>query len=229
MSPFVKLSFWVVGVIGALGVLAGCSPSTPQIIQDFTRLTYLVDPGSTLPKETLSVFIQVENKDGLEDLEKLYILNDKDEVYWTLEPGLWQRRDKGTEIWIGSNFLTSPLGEIPRGEYRILLQSKSGDRARTKFFLDSPKLADYQKLLPQVLVDGDGVTIVNPPVSYELWLASSDGQPVYTYRSPGESRILKQTFLPTPDVQQRARQLTLHRFEDRLGVSLILGPYPIAP
>lgn len=215
-----------------LGVLflafSSCSPSTPRILQDFSRLTYLQDAQSSAPREALSLFLHVENKDGLEDLEKVYILSDKTELYWTLEPGQWQRREWNGEVWIGSNFLFSPLGEVPRGEYRIVLQSKSGERARTLVYLDSPSLSEYNRPLPKLTMEPEGVTVQDPPEAFELWVASADGQPLFNYKSRGESRISAEAFLPTPDIRQRARQLTFHRFEDRLGVSLILGPYPIS-
>lgn len=213
-----------------LGLLAGavlfsCSPSTPKILQEFSRITWYQDSLMTSPRESMSLFLHVENQDGFEDLEKIYVLNDQDEVYWTLGPGSWQRRDRGTEIWIGSNFLQAPGSDIPRGEYRILLQTRSGERGRKVVYFDSPKLSAYRGVFPVFSLDETGISLKNPPATYEIWVAGSDGQTLYNFKGNGQSRLTFQDLLPTEDLRQRARQFTFHRFEDKLGISIVLGPY----
>lgn len=126
-----------------LAFMAGCSVSPPEFMSTGGHLLVVaIDPEGS-KDERLSVFASVSDKDGVDDIEYLYIVHDEEELSWNLTPENWQRSDEGSSIWIGSNGLDAPGTEIPRGQYRLILVDKAGERAERTFMLNAPETGNY--------------------------------------------------------------------------------------
>ena len=105
-----------------------CSGKPPEIM----KINWQVNIEKSLDKkivfESLSIFVEANDPDGIDDIEYLYIINDAQELYWELNENNWIKEKKGDETWIGSNHIVMPDGSsFPSGIYRIILRDIGGD------------------------------------------------------------------------------------------------------
>lgn len=78
----------------------------------------------------MSLFCAVNDEDGIDDVEYLYLIQDRDGLDWKLTKDNWREREIDGVTWLGSDSLEHPDGPaFPRGNYRVVLIDKSGERA----------------------------------------------------------------------------------------------------
>lgn len=117
---------------------AACSPNPPQIQSVSTRL--ILYPGKTgIPEERLSLFIAVRDKDGIGDIEQVFIYTSAAELLWNLTSANWTIHKDAGEYWIGSNGLSSPSGIIPRDTYTIEIIDKAGEKIQKQIVVLAPQ------------------------------------------------------------------------------------------
>ena len=145
----------------------GCGGAAPEILELRWRLNIQLTPrprdrltdNNTLGFENLSVFIQPSDEDGIEDLDSMYLINNERDLFWALDASQWKTITSANNFWVGSNqFSSGYLRELPRGNYRVELYDKSGERAQRNFEFLAPKTGPLSR---QITV---------PPVSDELLL-----------------------------------------------------------
>lgn len=210
-----------------LAVLIACSPSRPKIVQTFSQLNYVWEKDWEAPTEALSVFVQVENEDGLEELQHLYVLHDDLEVYWKLDPETWTPLNRPGENWIGANQLTIPQRtELPRGKYRILVTTQAGERETSNFSLDVELLSEAKPVWPQLAVVGRELLISNAPASYALWFYGIEG-PMLHQMVANEQRLTLEQIQAHPQINQRATRVWFYWYNEKQGWGQILGPFPL--
>jgi hypothetical protein len=131
-----------VGLVLAVLSAGACSAAPPRLFSTSLRLVY--KPGTDgSPRESLSFFALASDDDGTVDLEELYLISDKAQLYWRLTAEDWIKVDQGSQVWIGSHAVAMPTGEIlPRGTYRAVLIDKGGDRAERSLALTAPEQAE---------------------------------------------------------------------------------------
>jgi hypothetical protein len=130
-------------MLAVVAFVVGCSVSPPVFMSVGAHLIVVaVDPDGG-KEERLSIFASVSDKDGVDDIEYLYIVHDEEELNWTLTVDEWQRSDEGSSVWLGANSLDAPGPDIPRGAYRVVLVDKAGERAERTFLLNAPETSIY--------------------------------------------------------------------------------------
>jgi hypothetical protein len=137
------------------------------------RLIVQAGDGTGARDERLSVFASVSDADGVDDIEYLYVINDGEELCWTLTPENWERSDEGSSVWLGSNGIDSPGQAIPRGEYRLVLVDRAGQRAERGFSLSAPETSAYG--LPSVTLSGTTVKLDSPYPSNTAFFIDAGG------------------------------------------------------
>ncbi|HRY55602.1 MAG TPA: hypothetical protein P5142_13340 [Spirochaetia bacterium] len=80
--------------------LASCGGVAPEILALEWRLE--LRPASEGSYESLSVFASLEDEDGIEDVEELWVVNDAEALAWRLDDGSWTKKTEGTDEWIGA-------------------------------------------------------------------------------------------------------------------------------
>lgn len=114
-----------------------CSENSPEISQIFWQINKYQNVQSGNTSDRLSVFIEATDEDGIEDLETIYIINDKEELFWKITKDEWNHITIDGEEWFGFNSIemnrTLPF---PVGTYRIVIIDAAGERAESDFFLD---------------------------------------------------------------------------------------------
>lgn len=140
-SHYVYRKAWwrIISLFSLFIVSAGaCSPNPPQIQSVSTRL--ILYPGKTgIPEERLSVFIAVRDKDGIGDIEQVFIYTSAAELLWNLTSANWTIHKDAGEYWIGSNGLSSPSGIIPRDTYTIEIIDKAGEKIQKQIAVLAPQ------------------------------------------------------------------------------------------
>ncbi|TFG82310.1 MAG: hypothetical protein E4H20_07930 [Spirochaetales bacterium] len=153
---------------------SACAVNPPGISSESHRLIVMADGPNGARSERLSIFLAVSDKDGLSDLDRLFILHDESELSWTLTPDTWQVREEGSRISVGSNGLSPPSGNaLPRGRYRALLYDLAGERADYTFTVSAPNTADYA--LPSLSLDRNTVRIDSPYPTNTAFFLDSGG------------------------------------------------------
>ncbi|AEJ19626.1 hypothetical protein [Gracilinema caldarium] len=138
--------------------LLSCSRSAPQIQNYILKLIYNEDADGI--REQLSLFVLAQDEDGKEDLDSLYIINDEQQLYWTLKSTEWITVNKDGQLWVGSHRLTMVDGQpLPRGLYRLILTDLGGERAERTIGLDAPLQSRYP--FPRLIINGDAFTVIS--------------------------------------------------------------------
>lgn len=199
-----------------LGV--GCSQEAPEIRQQFVQRNYREDPRINVGYEQLSVFLHVDDEDGYEDLEYLYIIHDKDELFWILDADSWEYRERDGETWIGSNeIVMADFTPFPEGTYRLVVIDKAGERKETEAFLLSPPAPPR---LPRITVGDQSLIIEGPIRQYTLWM--------YRDGSFLGSQNIKAGTINTADLKdEKAEEIYLYYYDEEKGRGIIRGPYTL--
>jgi len=136
--------------------LLSCSRSAPQI-QNYT-LKLIYNETADGIQEQLSLFVLAQDEDGKEDLDTLYLINDDQQLYWTLKASDWLTVNKDGQLWVGSHSIAMVEGQpLPRGLYRLILTDQGGDRTEKTIGLDAPIQSRYP--FPQLQIEGDSFAI----------------------------------------------------------------------
>ncbi|MDR0390173.1 MAG: hypothetical protein LBH73_08885 [Spirochaetaceae bacterium] len=113
-----------------------CSQAEPKIIRAVISLVYY--EGQTGVQESYSFFVLPEDDDGIKDLDTLYLFHDKEELVWKLNSDDWISEDVDGKAWIGSRSICMSDAPLPRGQFRAVLEDKSGSRGERIFAFDGP-------------------------------------------------------------------------------------------
>ena len=117
-------------------LLLSCGGEPPELRAVEWRLE--LRPTGTGSYESLSVFANIRDSDGIEDIEALWLVADGAELSWTIDDANWLRRDEGGETWIGAAGLAmGDYGNLPRGDYRLVAADLAGRRAERRFTLEA--------------------------------------------------------------------------------------------
>jgi hypothetical protein len=132
------------GCFFCLGIFLffSCSRAEPRINYGFIELVYY--QGVERPEERFSFFVLPEDDDGIDNLEELYLFQDRDGLRWLLTSDDWVSFESEGQTWIGSRGIAMADNEtLPRGQYRAVLINKGGERAEKTFSFDAPAEPRY--------------------------------------------------------------------------------------
>lgn len=215
-------------VVAAAGLaVSSCSTTPPEIAQTFWQLNLVHNPQTGASHERLSFFVQVANTNGVSDLGSIYLLEDKSEIYWRLDPSNWDTSNRNGELWVGSNFLRMPgASPIPRGSYRVLVNNLAGERATGSIFVSADHLEASKVSFPTVSQKGGRVTVEGRGGDTALWLYNLEGSFL-------GSRPKHPAGYPIASLsagQGRSVQLTVYAYEydKSCGCGLVNGPYDLS-
>ncbi|MBO7430526.1 MAG: hypothetical protein J6U56_05895 [Spirochaetia bacterium] len=156
-------------------VLGSCSESAPKISQTFWQLNLVHDQKTGKDTQALTIFVMASDDDGVDDMDKMYVINDEHQLYWEISgKNLRVEKYGENEVWMGSNFITMPAPEepLPGGTYRIMLLDSSGERAKTSVVI-SNNIKGAPDKWPTLTKMGDSVRIEGK-ADY-VWGIQADG------------------------------------------------------
>ena len=201
----------------------GCTGEAPEIRQIFWQLNVAHNPISGIRGEYLSFFVHVDDSDGIEDIDLLYIIQDEHELLWELSPDGWERLEENEELWIGSNKVEMSDGSVfPRDLYRIMVVDRSGERAREEIFINADPIEFGALIFPTSRVENDTVFIEGDNPEHTLWFYDLEDNQIKLFATP-EKEIAVSAVLNARELQI-ARRYYLYTFDDTQGYGLIYGP-----
>ncbi len=157
-----------------------CSRTKPEITYGFIELVLyqgeteprfielVLYQGETEPREQYSFFILPQDDDGMENLDELYLYNDREQLRWLLKSDEWVTYTEDDKTWIGTRSIAVQEGKLPRGVFRAELVNKGGERGERNFTFDAAARFDF----PELEIEGGMYTInsdwpVNRLVCYD--------------------------------------------------------------
>ena len=172
MKYSTRLSF----LLFFLLIAGACSNHVPQVSNVRWDLFSVKDAETEALHEELSIFLQIADEDGIEDIEEIYVIYNPGLEYWHMTPDVWVEKVIDGETWIGSGSLMSDT--FPRDEYKYLVIDKSGDRTEGEFFLDVNKIRGGT-VFPSAEVTGDKIRIRSPVSQLFISFYNDKGEGVH--------------------------------------------------
>jgi hypothetical protein len=206
-----------------------CVGQPPEILRLSWQTILVDDREQGLAYVCLSLFVRPNDPDGLDDLSELYLINDREQLYWALDSSSWQRSTGGPDTWIGSNGIRLPDGSpLPAGEYRVLLRDVGGSSTEQTFRLQAFSVRQARAFLPQVLVRGRAIRISGKAFPFQLWLYDRDGRYVAVRAIQGGQQDVDELLAAHPTLAGgfRFRVYAPLRQEH---AAVLSGPYTWAP
>jgi len=215
-----------IAILIAAIALISCSGSPPRIAGMYRQLAVIDNRTINARYEQLSVFVQPVDEDGFSDLARLYLINDRLHLFWSLSPDTWERRGNHNQQWIGSNNITMSDGSaFPRGEYRVVLIDLSGSRDERTFVIDQPELAGGSLTFPSLAIREQSVSVTSllPAVTVSVI------DPVGSFSARREvpvGSVPLTTIMGKEPEPGRRYDLYASVFDSKHRVELVTGPYP---
>ena len=157
--------------------LIACGTEPPAIQQIYWQLNLLADYSNNTIRESLSVFLQIDDADGLDDIEKIVIFIDDYELFWELSGDSLEKKEQNALSWLGANSVTMPnLEALPRSSYTIRVYDYAGKTDERSITLASEKNIALDYALPKVNIDGNNIIINSRHSNPQLWFYSGDSQ-----------------------------------------------------
>lgn len=222
----ISIQISCISVLAALGLLTACEISAPETHDLFWKRVMFENLELGRTYETLTIFAQVWDADGIEDLDRLFVINDQEQIFWRLSSDDWVIDQSGSGApWIGSTALAMPEDKsLPGGIYRVIVQDISGKTTEIRFQItenDGPRMTQLAEEI-NATFQGDELAVIGPFAKYELWAYLSTGSRVFA--APFVDRINVRSLLPNSTPHQ---ELLLYIFasppDDQ--TAYLSGPY----
>jgi len=120
-------------------LLFSCSFDKPEIPELSVKILKIETDAGTI-EERLSLFLMYKDENGRNDYSSIQLVHLESGLTWVLNrentsffsSSQLRASDSEKTLWAGSNKIASPFGQIPIGEYSIVLEDLSGNRAIKK-------------------------------------------------------------------------------------------------
>ena len=211
-------------ILASVSFLSSCTGSAPQIQQTFWQLNVFADKDTNRTYETLTLFVNLADEDGLEDIDTIHLIHDASELFWRLDENSWQFIDTEGEAWYGSNQLTMHNYQaFPRGTYRLLIADKAGENDRNEIYIGTESIEIKTIGFPSAKVQNQKIVINSQYQEHTIWILDDANQAVKIFTS--KNKTIPINSLITARERQTATQGYLHYFNETSGYGLVYGPF----
>jgi hypothetical protein len=216
-------------VLAAAILIAACSDNPPQINNIQWQVILFQNRLIGVTYQKLSVFVAGSDKDGPKDLEALHVIQDDEELYWTLPAEKWERATIHGSEWIGSNGLTMPDNRpLPAGMYRVVLEDKSGKTVESQMYVKKENVDTKDAVFPAVSLKDGRITVTGDFTDPEVWVYNANDQ--FLDRFPLPPKTIDVATI-TAKYKQLASGFTYYVYAKKNGVyyGVMSGPYYYSP
>ena len=158
------MKYWIVitGAVWLILSLYSCDGNPPELNQAEWMLVDRADSSGTRMREELLLFCQGSDEDGSSDLASLTLRYPDLELSWTVDGEALSPLTRSSENWWGYPSLVMPRGEnFPRGEYGIILEDLSGQRAERILLLEGDPFDPEEFDPPEFQASAEGIEILD--------------------------------------------------------------------
>ncbi|MCL2210336.1 MAG: hypothetical protein FWB95_00245 [Treponema sp.] len=149
-----------------LSLTVSCTRTPPEITYGYLQL--VIYQGQDGPQEHFSLFVMIEDEDGIDNLDVLYLYHDREQLRWKINSDEWIHHNNDNKDWIGTRSIAVAEGELPRGQYRVVLVNKGGESTERSITYDG----NVRFAFPEIEISGGIYTVksqwpVNRLVCYD--------------------------------------------------------------
>ena len=179
-------------------LLLSCSFDKPEIPELSVKILKIETDAGTI-EERLSVFLMYTDENGRNDYSSIQLAHLESGRTWVLNrentslfsSSQLRASDSEKTLWAGSNKIASPFGQIPIGEYSVVLEDLSGNRTIKKLTLKEPEMVSS---IPFVFRIQDGRWRIEASENstfktFFLILLGADKQPLFVQGLPEGSKL----------------------------------------
>lgn len=179
-------------------LLLSCSFDKPEIPELSVKILKIETDAGTI-EERLSVFLMYKDENGRNDYSSIQLVHLESGLTWVLNrentsffsSSQLRASDSEKTLWAGSNKIASPFGQIPIGEYSVVLEDLSGNRTIKKLTLKEPEMVSS---IPFVFRIQDGRWRIEASENstfktFFLILLGVDKQPLFVQGLPEGSKL----------------------------------------
>lgn len=214
-------------LIFSVVLLISCSGSIPQIGQIIWQINFIKAPEKNNIVQALSLFILVEDEDGISDIDAVYIIHDESELFWKLDADIWTIKVISGKNWLGSNSIyMNDSSSLPSGAYRIMVIDKAGERDSGNINISSTMLKPDKNIIFPGLKIASDIEIESGFTDNTLWVYDESMQLVKNLKIE-TGKINKSIIIH--DTDNKAHWISIYSFNAETGTGLIRGPYLLNP
>jgi len=226
LYPRMRRSFCILILISVFFSLLSCSREAPVIYDYYWQINIIKDAETNKIYEKLTVFINTDDSDGFDDIDKVYLIHDKEELYWEVNPQTWYKANIQGTFWIGSNGFQMPNNsDIPEGEYRIVVEDIGGEYDEDSFFLKRPDIKKNKVSFPTPKITGKNLTIKGDSPVYSLWVYDKKWNYIQTPFEVKKEGFDFQRVLARKRDLESGFYFYLYIFDASIQRGIIGGPY----
>ena len=179
-------------------LLLSCSFDKPEIPELSVKILKIETDAGTI-EERLSLFLMYKDENGRNDYSSIQLVHLESGLTWVLNrentsffsSSQLRASDSEKTLWAGSNKIASPFGQIPIGEYSVVLEDLSGNRTIKKLTLKEPEMVSS---IPFVFRIQDGRWRIEASENstfktFFLILLGADKQPLFVQSLPEGSKL----------------------------------------
>lgn len=157
----------------------------------------------------------------------MYLIHDGEDLFWVCNPENWDKRQKGEDVWIGSNNIRmADRSPLPRGEYRIILLDKAGERQEQPLYLSTKPIDPKDFTFPELTIRNGEFSLKSPYGIHTFRLYSGDEKLISVVES-NSLRVDTEDLLPEADRRRSLAEVWVYVYDDTAGFSLLSGPFPV--
>ncbi len=222
-----RIFFLTLFAIPVLLLFHSCASKPPQILQLTWNIYAYRDRINSVSYEALSLFLNLNDPDGIDDIEKIYLINDTKELFWKLDDTNWIKKKVGSATWIGSNkIVTTDRNMFPRGNYRIMVYDLGGNSAETSLSVDTPIIKIARIIFPTATIKGTMITLNergNRVTGPQIWIYQ-DKKFIMSY--PFKNRKIQvESLIKNKQLLANGFEFELYSYSPRYKIHLLTGPF----
>lgn len=212
-------------LLSLFGFVFSCSEKPPRIAQTFQQLTLVRDLKLDAYYEQLTLFTQIVDEDGNDDVETVYLIHDEKELFWELNAENRRTKENQGEFWVGSNQITmNDFSSLPRGEYRLIVIDTAGERDRYELFLPFDYYDPTAVKFPAVTIENDTIRIESGYTLHTLWLYNDADTLLHTLKT-GEKEVPRTRIMASVEKGEEPSYFHCYVYLEDEGIGLLSGPY----
>jgi len=198
MKKNIKKEYLKSLILFILVILFSCSFENPEMPELSVKIIKIETDADTI-EERLSVFLKYRDENGRNDYSSIQLVHLESGLTWVLNrentsffsSSQLRASDSEKTLWAGSNKIASPFGQIPIGEYSVVLEDLSGNRVIKKITLKEPEML---LSIPFVFRIQDGRWRIEASENatfktFFLILLGADKQPLFVQGLPEGSKL----------------------------------------
>ncbi|TVQ24163.1 MAG: hypothetical protein EA383_11875 [Spirochaetaceae bacterium] len=207
-------------------VFSACTGSAPTISSVRNALVLYHGAETNTIDYRLSVFAQVSDEDGYEDLAEWVLTDAENRFTWRIPADMLEiRRSEDGRMWFGSTTLAFPYGTDPVfGTYELRVRDLAGLTAETRFDVFSLDYAEARSLIENIGPTPLASRIELASDRIELRVYGNDGSLIDRVRS-SEGVIEAARIQSLAEVADAGSVFFLYAYIERSDLWIVSGPH----